>query len=299
MKEIFKNCSVAYAAANLLGEGPVWNEKTSCLLWVDIEIGVLHEISWPKKAVRTWKMPQPAGMVALQQDGNAIIALQEGLVHINVNSGNISWLLQLEKQYHNNRANDGKCDVKGRLWLGTMNFNCTDPTGALYLIDKNLRVTKKLQNLTIPNGMAWSKDNKRMYFIDSATFKVDAYMFDQKTGEIVFERTAIKMSEELGMPDGMTIDERGMLWIAHWGGFCVRCWNPETGEQLAAIQIPAPQVTSATFGGKNMDELFITTARTGMQAIELEKYPLSGHLFHIKLPVKGLPANRCNLSLNR
>ena len=135
--------------------------------------------------------------------------------------------------------------------------------------------------------MAWSADNKRFYFIDSTTYKVDSYSFDLKTGNIKFETTVITIPENMGMPDGMCIDKEGMLWIAHWNGFAVRRWNPINGHLLLTIELPVPQVTSCTFGGKNLDELFITTAKTGLSDEQLKQYPESGHLFTIKTSVKG------------
>ncbi|HVY76094.1 MAG TPA: SMP-30/gluconolactonase/LRE family protein [Puia sp.] len=292
MEILFDQCNVAYAGSNLLGEGPVWDDHSGCLYWVDIEDCHLFEMKWPSKTVRRWKLPQLVGMVALQKEHNLIVALQEGLAAFDVQTAELHWLADIEKDLVYNRANDGKCDAKGRLWLGTMNFNCTDPTGSLYMINEKLAVRKKLDELTISNGMAWPADHKHMYFIDSATYKVDAFHFDLETGKIEFEKTAIRIPVNLGMPDGMTIDNEGMLWIAHWNGFAVRRWDPATGDLLASLPVPAPQVTSITFGGENLDEAFITTAKTGLTTEQLAQYPLSGHLFTCRLPYKGMAADR-------
>lgn len=279
--------TLAYPSSSLLGEGPVWNEEKQSLFWVDIEGKILHELKWPENELQTWPMPQVVGMVALENRNNVIVALQDGLARFNTESLELNWLVHLEKEIKHNRPNDGKCDAKGRLWLGTMNLNCRDATGSLYCIDKNFSPEKKLSPLTISNGMAWSADNKRFYFIDSSTYRVDSYLFDLETGHIEFEKTIIIIPETMGMPDGMCIDEEGMLWIAHWDGFAVRRWNPGNGDLLQTIELPVPQVTSCCFGGKNSDELFITTAKTGLSDEQLKQYPGSGNLFTIKLSVKG------------
>lgn len=295
MKNIFERAAVAFPAQNVLGESPVWNEERDALIWVDIDAGTLHELRWPEKKLRSWKMPQSPGMVALLEGGKVVAALREGLMCLDTDTGGSSWLLDLEKPVIHNRANDGKCDARGRLWLGTMHVNCVEAKGTLYMIDEKLAVSEKIHNLTVSNGITWSNDNKRMYFIDSATYRIDAYLFDVEKGDITFEKTVVNVPHDLGMPDGMTIDAEGMLWVAHWNGFAIRRWNPITGDQIGVIKVPAPQVTSVTFGGKNLDELFITTAWTGMSREALEAYPLSGDLFHIKLDVRGLPANRCRI----
>jgi len=281
--------SVAYPSSDLLGEGPVWSEERKSLFWVDIEGQILHELKWPEKKAQLWCMPQMMGMVALESRNKVILALQDGIALYDLQKKELVWLKHLEKEITANRPNDGKCDAAGRLWLGTMDCHCNSKAGSLYCIDGRLNIIKKLSSLTIANGMAWSIDSKRMYFTDSATYKVDSYLFDVHTGNIKFERTAIVIDEKLGMPDGMSIDEEGMLWIAHWNGFAVRRWDPATGRLLDVIKLPVPQVTSCSFGGNNLDELFITTAKTGLSKEQLEQYPLSGNLFVRMLTVKGIP----------
>jgi sugar lactone lactonase YvrE len=293
MKKEFNDLIIESKASNLLGECPVWCEQRESLFWIDIKACLLQEIKLPDKKVTAWNLPEPVGMLAVQDAHHLILALQSGLVRFDLRTAGMEWLLDIEKEINENRSNDGKCDAKGRLWLGTMHLNCADPSGSLYMIDENLNITKKIDKLTISNGMAWSLDNSRMFFIDSSTYRVDAYYFDWETGSIEFDKTVIKISKDLGMPDGMTIDEEGMLWIAHWDGFAVRRWNPKTGELLESINVPVPQVTSVTFGGKHLNQLFITSAKTGLSGEQLLQYPLSGHLFSIELPVKGLPSNHC------
>jgi sugar lactone lactonase YvrE len=209
-----------------------------------------------------------------------------------IGSGGLEWLTDLEKEIKDNRPNDGKCDSHGRLWLGTMNINAKDHAGALYSVNQDKTVTQHLTSLSIANGLAWSKDDRFFYFIDSPLYRVDRYLFDATAGRLTFDSTVIEIPQELGMPDGMTIDDEGMLWVAQWDGFCVCRWNPETGEMLHKIDVPAPQVSSCTFGGENLDILLITTARAGLSEETLSQYPQSGNIFFTQPGVKGLLPNK-------
>jgi sugar lactone lactonase YvrE len=132
-----------------------------------------------------------------------------------------------------------------------------------------------------------------LYFIDSPTQRVDAYFFNAHTGEIMFDKTVIEIPIEIGTPDGMTIDQEGMLWIAHWGGYGVYRWDPFTGELLSKIEVPAPNVTSCRFAGKDLDQLVITTARKNLGEVELQNYPESGNVFSVTTGCKGLQQNKC------
>ncbi len=280
-----------YPAANILGEGPVWHTARNSFFWVDIEGKKLNEIKWPERQVQSWPMPQRIGMIVLYDDFNLLVALEDGLSLFNLESGKLQWLVGVEKELAQNRPNDGKCDSEGRLWLGTMHVAAKKNAGSVYCIDEN-KVTQHLTDLTIANGMAWSGDNKKFYFIDSPLQRVDQYLFDATSGTITFERIAVEIPAEIGKPDGMTIDEEGMLWVAQWDGFCVCRWNPGTGELLFKIDVPVPQVTSCVFGGENLDQLLITTASVGLSEENLLKYPQSGHLFIAQPGVKGSLPNK-------
>ena len=181
-----------------------------------------------------------------------------------------------------NRFNDGKCDPAGRFWAGTMSHTDEPEKGSLYLLDKDLSVTQKIENVSISNGLAWSPDQNTFYYIDTPTKKVAAFHFDKTNGNIENKRYVIQFSNNEGTPDGMTIDSEGMLWIAHWDGWQISRWNPATGEKIKTILLPVSRVTSCCFGGKNLDDLYITSASTGLSDDQLRKEPLAGSLFVIK-----------------
>jgi sugar lactone lactonase YvrE len=283
--------SLLYNSNCILGEGSFWHEGRQSFFWVDIDGKRLHEYVIQSKKVNSWQFQNRPSMIALDVQGRCIIVFQGGIARFDFTSEKLDWVVALEKDVSDNRTNDGAIDSEGRLWIGTMNVRFKESAGSLYCIDFDLRVTKKIENLTIPNGLVWSLDNRTMYHIDSPTRKVRAYAFDSKTGEIVFERVAINIPTEMGSPDGMCIDEEGMLWIAQWNGFGVYRWDPLRGELLDKIDVPVPQVSSCAFGGANFDQLLITTAKENFSDESLRKYPDSGSVYIAQPGVRGLGKN--------
>jgi sugar lactone lactonase YvrE len=273
--------------SNQLGEGPVWHPERNSFLWVDIEQQQLFEWKPGQHDLESWPMPEHIGMVALMDGNNVLVALQSRLALFDLGTGELQDIVTLPTDHLNLRPNDGKCDAHGRLWLGILHVDAPPGSGCLLCFEGG-KVKTVLTELTISNGMAWTADQRYFYFIDSAAYAVNRYFFDVNTGDITFDAVAIRVPENYGMPDGMSIDQEGMLWVAHWNGFAVRRWNPIDGSLLQTIDVPAPQVTSCAFGGKNMDELFITTAYTGMTDDQLQQYPLSGQPMVVQCNVKGV-----------
>lgn len=266
-----------------VGEGPCWDEKTNLLYWVDIMGEKLHIHSPEKQTNQEIDIGQYIGTVAVREEGGLIVALKNGFYFLDLETEKLTPISDPESHLPENRFNDGKCDPAGRFWAGTMELNVSGPNAALYRLGTDLKVDKVLDHITISNGMAWGSDFRTMYYIDTPTQEVVAFDYDINTGEISNKQTAVTIPKEDGSPDGMTIDEEGMIWVAHWGGSRVTRWNPRTGELLDTIKIPATNVTACVFGGENLDELFITTARS-------EGDPSSGGLFKVKLDVKGTPS---------
>jgi len=287
--------SLLYRSNCILGEGAFWHAARQSFFWVDIDGKRLHEYVTQSTKVNSWSFQHRPSMIALNTLGQLIITFQGGVARFDLQTETLLELLEIEKDIPDNRTNDGGIDRAGRLWIGTMNTQFKEGAGALYCIGNDLTLTKKIAGLTIPNGLVWSLDDRTMFHIDSPTRKVQAYSFDHKTGTIAFERTAITIPQELGTPDGMSIDEEGMLWIAHWNGFGVYRWNPETGTLLNKIEVPVPQVSSCAFGGPNYDQLFITTARENFSAESIEKYPDSGSIYIAQPGVRGVRKNLVGL----
>lgn len=274
----------------LLGEGPWWNAGTQQLYWVDIEGNAFHVFDPATGNDRKIDVGQMIGCCVGRKSGGVVVALQNGFYGLNLETEKLTPLVDPEAHLPENRFNDGKCDSRGRLWAGTTRVQHDEPSGFLYRLDADLSVNRKLDDVWISNGLAWSRDDKTMYYIDSPTSEVVSFDFDAATGEISNEQLVIEIPEGGGSPDGMTIDEEGMLWVALWDGWRVIRVNPESGEIIDEIRLPVARPTSCVFGGANLDELYITTASTRMPAEELAKQPLAGGIFRCKPGVRGLPA---------
>ena len=265
-----------------LGEGPAWDSKTQTLYWLDI----LEKRIYADTRILA-QLDDLVCCIVPRKNGNLLLGTRLGFADLNPDTVQLTVLAALDSELPTNRLNDGKCDPAGRLLAGTMDMNEKDPNGALYSFDgKNS--TRLLDKVTISNGLAWSVDYKTFYYIDTPTREVKAFDYDLATGQIANPRVAIHIPESLGWPDGMTSDTDGNLWIALWGGAQVTKWNPKTGKLLEQIPVPALQTSSCVFGGKDMNELYITSARKSMSETDLKKYPLSGGLFKVITNVVGM-----------
>ena len=284
---------------SLLGEGPVWDFRRKTICWVDILNGLIHEYNPANHLHKNISVHQMIGAIAICKNGHFIGAMKNGFGFIDRNSGEISMISNPEPDLPGNRFNDGKCCPVGRFWAGTMSHTDEPEKGSFYLLDKNLSVTKKIQRVSISNGMAWSLDHSRFYYIDTPTFTVAAYDFDSVNAKIANKRIAFHIPKNEGSPDGMTIDREGMLWIAHWDGWQVTRWNPLSGKKLLSIHFPVARVTSCCFGGENFQDLYITSAKTGLTSDQLHDQPLAGSLFIIRnIGYNGLPLFEFDSDIN-
>ena len=272
------------------GEGSIWDTKRQTLFWVDIEGKTLYEYNPKTKENNSWKFDRMVSTVVPESDTTVVVSLQDEIVRVNLNNGQTTSIAPIPDNDGKVRCNDGKCDPKGRLWIGTMGFGGQKGAGTLYCVTPDGTVTTQIKDVTISNGIVWSKNKKFMYYNDTPTGKIARYRYDADKGDILFDGIAVEIPQGTGAPDGMTIDENDNLWVAQWGGAGVYCYNPYTGELLTKIDVPAPNVASCAFGGKKHDILYITTARAGLSAEQLEKSPLSGSVFSCKPGAKGVKA---------
>jgi sugar lactone lactonase YvrE len=274
----------------ILGEGPVWDHKNQRILWIDIVQGHIHQFTPATKTFKSFPVGEMIGSLALTDNG-IVAALESGFSFIDLENAKVDCITHPEKHIAGNRFNEGKCDPFGRFWAGSMSLAEEGTTGSVYALHHDLSVEKKIENVTISNGMAWSPDQKTFYYIDSPTLQVVSYQFDNATGSICDKKTIISFDVTEGFPDGMTIDTEGMLWIAHWGGWKVARWDPKTGKKLLQIDLPVSQVTSCTFGGDSFEDLYITSASIRLTKEQLQKEPLAGSLFVVKnCGYTGMPA---------
>ena len=280
-----------YKIESQLGEGAIWNHQTQELYWVDIEGKQLHIYDPSTKTNRSISTQSRIGTVVPYNQNQAVIALEDGIYRINVQTGATRLLSDIESDMPENRFNDGKCDPIGNLWVGSMHFNQSEPNASLYRINTRGFTTKMKDSITISNGIVWTSDAKTMYYIDTPTAVIKAFDFDVATATISNERVAVEVSPEDGYPDGMAIDENDMLWVGLWNGNAVAQYDPKSGELISKIEVPAHNVTACAFGGENLDILYITTARLDMTQEELDQKPLSGSIFKVNPGVKGLKSS--------
>jgi sugar lactone lactonase YvrE len=266
----------------LLGEGPVWDNRQNRIFWIDILNGEIHSFYPDGNLHRICKLGEVLGAISLRKSGGLVAAMKDRFAAIDPDTGIMQTLAKVETHLPDNRFNDGKCDPAGRFWAGTMSVSNVPNAGSLYLLEKNLSVTTKIAGVSCSNGLAWSPDHQTLYYIDTPTQNVVAYAYDITNGNITDGRIVIRIPAGEGLPDGMTIDTEGMLWIALWGGWKVVRYNPFTGKQLHSVNLPVSRVTSCIFGGDMMEDLYITSARTGLSPSGLKSEPLAGALFVIK-----------------
>ena len=276
---------VAVRAEAQLAEGPVWDVANRTLVWVDIHAGLVH------RGNATLDVGQPVGAVAPRVGGGLVLALRDGFALMDADGESLEVVAAVEPDLPRNRMNDGRCDPAGRFWAGTMNEEDGRRDGALYRLGTDLRVTRMLEGVGISNGIDWSPDATIMYHVDTPTQRVDAFDFDLASGELANRDTLIEIAPEDGAPDGLTVDAEGSLWLALWGGSALRRYAP-SGALEQEVRFPVSRVTSCAFGGPGLRDLYVTTARQGLSARELEDEPLAGSIFRLRTDVNGRPPNR-------
>ena len=274
----------------LVGEGAIWDEDKQLLYWVDILGHQVYQYNPRNRANRTINTMQAVGTVVLRSSGGLVVALQNGFGHIDLETEKISPIgIDPEREITSNRFNDGKCDPAGRLWAGTMSFDGSANQGALYCLDVDRSVTRKLDSVSISNGIVWTSDYSTMYFIDSPLNTVRAYDYDVDTANLKNERIVCRNQGE-GVFDGMTIDAEGLLWIAIYGGSAIKCYDPRDGLLKRELIMPFLNVTSCAFGGEKLDRLYVTSACQGMSESDLNKQPLAGSLISVYPGCVGVPS---------
>jgi sugar lactone lactonase YvrE len=291
MEMLQNRVQCVWEAGATLGEGPMWSVREQALYWVDILSHRLHRYA-PDSAQqnRTWQFDEEITSVAERAEGDGlIVTMRHRLAYFDPAVEKLETLLEVEKDLPGNRFNDGKCDALGRLWAGTMDFGCTEPTGSLYRFGPNNALAKIDSGYPITNGPAWSVDYKTMYYNDTFHGRVYAFDFDLERGEATNRRLFLQLGGKAGNPDGMTTDSEGGLWIALWGaGKLSR--RDAAGEVLQEVDLPCSQITSCTFGGPDLKTLYITTAAQGLTQEQLQGEPLAGGLFAVDLDLAGMKA---------
>jgi sugar lactone lactonase YvrE len=269
-----------------LGEGPVWVAAEQALYWVDINGRRIFRLSESGER-REWPTPMRVGSIAPRARGGFIAGTDRGIALVDLDQDRFEVVASPEQHLPHNRFNDGKVDRQGRFWAGTMDDREKGSAGALYRIDPNRTCTAIDGGYGITNGPAFSPDGARMYHSD--TLRQVTYAFDlDAAGEATNRRVFVQFGAGDGHPDGMTVDAEGCLWIALWGGWCVRRFSPD-GDLLRTVEMPVEQPSSCAFGGPGLDRLYVTSATKGLDQTALAMQPNAGGLFMLIPGVRGIP----------
>lgn len=269
---------------NELGEGALWNADEQRFYWVNIVKGNFFRLDPATHAYETFNIGTMLGFLRFCKSGGLIMGTTRGIALWDPKTQALKYVAEPESSNPQSRFNDGATDRQGRLWGGTTVTGKED--GTLYRLDTDLTLHTMETGISCSNGIDWSLDNKTMYYTDSTPRCIYAYDFDPASGQIANRRVLIQIPENEGVPDGLTVDSEGFIWSARWDGAKVSRYDPQ-GKLEREIKLPVPFVTSVSFGGSTLEELYITTAYTEEIA---KKYPMAGDLFRVWTGIKGLPS---------
>ncbi len=278
---------------NVIGEGPLWHSGEDCLYWVNfIEQYQILRFSPETRRSEVFETGMPVMALGIRKAGGFVAATAKGIATWDKQRKTFDPLCDPLAGRAGFRFNDAATDSRGRFWVGTVNDNNPKgPDGELFCIQGDGSSKVMDGNVTVANGIGWSPDRKIMYFTDSFRYSIYAYDYAEETGTITNRRTFVQTSPDAGIPDGMTVDSEGFVWSAFWGGWKVVRYNPE-GKVDREYRLPVPNATSCAFGGKRLDELYITSATLGMTPEEKEKSVQSGDLFRLKVGITGMDEPR-------
>jgi sugar lactone lactonase YvrE len=285
---VAERLDVAVGAAAVLGEGPTWDGATGTLLWVDILACEVHRFD-PAAGRDTVlvRTPQHVGAAKPRAAGGVVVNLRDGIGRYGAD-GAFDWLATLGGD--GVRGNDAAVDADGRLWAGTMRYDERPGGGRLYRVDPGGEVVTVLPEVSISNGIGWSPDGRRMYYVDTPTRRVDVFDVDRDTGLVARRRQFIDLARAPGFPDGLAVDADGCLWVAMWDGGAVHRYTPD-GVVDRVVGVPATRSTSCAFGGPGLGDLYITSATAGLDPAKLAAEPLAGSVFVLPGAGAGLPGH--------
>ena len=273
---------------NTLGECPAWSVDEQKLYWLDIEKSELWRYDPENGETRVWKTPERTGSFAFCEKGGLLVALESCLAFWNPETGKTAKIKVMEPDLPTTRMNDGRCDRQGRFIVGGMDESGKfERISNVYRLERDLSVHKIISGVACANSICFSPDGRVMYFADTPTGEIWAYDYNTITGDISNKKVFANFSDQPGTPDGSIVDGEGCLWNAQWNGHrVVRYFLDGTIDRV--ISIPVMNPTCIAFGGKNLDVLYVTTARYLMTPEQIKSEPLAGGLFAITVDVKGL-----------
>ncbi|MDB5797636.1 MAG: gluconolactonase [Paucimonas sp.] len=285
MVEDFK-CVLEHPA--LIGECPRWHPEEQLLYWVDILEPTVNCFDPETGRNRKWKMPEKIGCFGFRRDGGLIAGMQSGIFMVELEDQPVfTKVFDFEPNNPETRFNDGRVDPGGRFWAGTNIETMDKRVGSLFRFDPNGNCTRMVDGLICSNGLAFSPDGRTMYHSDSRQDYVWAWDLDKRTGSISNQRVFLQIDIQEGRPDGAAVDAEGFYWLCHVGGWHVARYTPE-GKIDRVIGLPVQRPTMCAFGGSDLKTLYVTSARSPLSAQALNKQPLAGSLFAMRVDVPGI-----------
>lgn len=289
--------SVLSDSRDQVGECPVWSVAEQALYWVDIEGRKIHRFDWASQTQQTWNTPERVGCIALTErlgaGGGVIAAMETGIFAVRFLDApdvNVKLIAGIDHPALNMRFNDGRCDARGRFWVSTMcmDMSLGSTVGAVYCLDKAGLIATRLGQMKTPNGMAFSPDGRTYYLSDShpSVQKIWAFDFDQDTAATSNRRELVDMTDLPGRPDGAAVDIDGTYWICGNDAGFVHQFST-AGVLLRSVGVPVAKPSMCTFGGPNLDILFVTSIRPG--GVSADAPGLNGAVFALKTDTRGLP----------
>lgn len=278
-----------------IGEGPIWDARTGVLWFVDIASQVVHRLN-PETGVRaSWTAPAKVGWVAPAEGGDLIAGLAHGLYRFAPTTGQFTLLQAVETGLPGNRINDGVVDRLGRVWFGTMNDVARDACGRFYRSDGRSVVDTGILPMPITNGPAVSPDCKTLYAVDTLARQITAYVVDE-SGTVRAPRIFVNVKSSEGVPDGVTCDAEGGVWLGLWGGWAARRYDA-FGSPTDEVRFPVANVTKIALGGPDGRTAYATTASEGLNSTELAQQPLAGDMFTFPVLFPGIVPPEITLTL--
>ena len=269
----------------ILGEGTLWVNAHESIYFVDIKKKRIHILNTKSKKKKIIKLNKEIGFLSHIKKDIFVLGLEKELQIIDLKTKKIIKSILIEKNFPKNRINDGKTDPKGRLWFGTMdNLERSKKNGSLYCLDNNLNLKKVDQNYIITNGPTFIDENN-FYHTDSRKKNIYKIKINKRL-KIIKKKIFIKFSHKEGSPDGMTLDNKNNLWVCHFHGACISVFNKK-GKKIHKIDFPAKNITNCTFGGKNNNEIFVSSATKSMSRKDFNEFKYSGSFFSVKTNMKG------------
>lgn len=278
--------TVAFPDTARVGEGPFWDRETGQLRWVDILAGTINTGDPVSSRRHTITLPTLVGAALPKASGGFVAATAEGFAEVRPDG---TWTTRDTVLPPGQRMNDAKCDAAGRLWAGSCDLDFAPGHGRLHVLSTDWTSRQVLGDLALPNGLDWSSDGRTFYLVDTVAGELNAFDVRPDRLDLANRRVLARFPEAGGIPDGMTADAHGCLWIAMWGGGRLLRVSPE-GRTLAEVPLPVAQPSSCAFGGPDLDVLYVTTAREGL---DLDPASPAGSVLAVRgLGVRGLPATR-------